>query len=81
MNVKWNNKRQFSTTNSMTVQVFRPEHGVEVQKGLASSLQQKLGFTQMLRVLRVDTSNAYMSVSIFAQQSPFLRYGHIYKKL
>ena len=26
MNVKWNNKRQFSTANSLTVQVFRPEH-------------------------------------------------------
>ena len=26
MNVKWNNKRQFSTSNSVTVQIFRPEH-------------------------------------------------------
>ena len=32
---------------------------MEVQEGLASPFQQKLGFTQMLRIFRVDTSNAY----------------------
>ena len=31
----------------------------------------------MLRVLRVDTSNAFISVSIFARQEPFSQYGHI----
>ena len=44
---------------------------MEVQEGLASPFQQKLGFTQMLRVFRVDTSNAYISVSILVQQGPF----------
>ena len=48
----------------------RLKFGVEVQKRLASPFQQKLGFTQMLRVFRVDTSTTYTSVSIFAQQGP-----------
>ena len=43
---------------------------MEVQEGLASPFQQKIGFTQMLRVFRVDTSNAYISVLIFARQGP-----------
>ena len=32
----------------------------------------------MLCVFRVDTLNAYISVSIFARQGPFLKFGHIY---
>ena len=44
---------------------------MEVQEGLASPFQQKLGFTQMLPVFRVDTSNDFISVSIFARQGPF----------
>ena len=28
MNVKWNNKRQFSTSTSATVQIFRPEQSM-----------------------------------------------------
>ena len=32
---------------------------MEVQEGLASPFQQKLGFTQMLHIFRVDPSNAY----------------------
>ena len=41
-----------------------------VQEGLASPFQQKLGFTQMLYVFSVDTSNTDISVSIFARQGP-----------
>ena len=44
---------------------------MEVQEGLASPFQQNLGFTQILRIFRVDTSNACISVLIFAQQGPF----------
>ena len=47
---------------------------MEVQEGLASPFQEKLGFTQMLRVFRVDSSNAYISISIFARHP---KYGHI----
>ena len=45
--------------------------GMEVQEGLESPFQQKIGFTQMLCVFRVDTSNANISLSIFARQGPF----------
>ena len=38
---------------------------------VSKSISVKLGFTQMLRVFRVDTSNAYISISIFARQGPF----------
>ena len=45
---------------------------MEVQEGLAIPFQQKLGFTQMLRIFRVDTSNAFISISI-ARQGPFFQ--------
>ena len=38
---------------------------------IGKSISAKLGFTQMLRVFTVDTSNVYIPVSIFAQQGPF----------
>ena len=52
---------------------------MEVQEGLASPFQQKLGFTQMLRVVRVDTSNAYTvyPFQFLRVKDPFLKYGHI----
>ena len=53
---------------------------MEVQEGLANPFQQKLGFTQMLRVFRVDTSNTYISVSIFERQGPFSQvWSHMVK--
>ena len=54
---------------------------MEVQEGLASPFQQKLGFTQMLRIFRVDTSNAYIHMYMFQflrDKDPFLRYGHMW---
>ena len=45
--------------------VLKLKFGVEVQEGLASPFQQKLGFTQMLHIFRVDTSNAYTYISFF----------------
>ena len=51
---------------------------MKVQEGLATPFQQKLGLTQMLRIFRVDTSNAYVSVSIFERQGPFSQvWSHI----
>ena len=50
---------------------------MEVPEVLVSPFQQKLGFTQMLRIFRVDTSNAYISVSILAQQGPFQVWSHM----
>ena len=50
-----------------------------MQEGLAISFQQKLGFTQMLRIFRVDISNAYISVSIFARRGHFSQVqSHVY---
>ena len=52
------------------------------QEGLASPFQQKLGFTQMLHVVRVDTSNAYTYISIFVRQGPFSQVrSHIFLSL
>ena len=43
---------------------------------LASPFQQKLEFTQMLCIFRVDISNTYISVSILAQ-GPFQVCSHM----
>ena len=50
---------------------------MEGQEGLASPFQQKLGFTQMLRVFRVDTSNLINPFQFFCDKDPLPKYGHI----
>ena len=65
--MKINNKELIlSGTLGYFYVVLKLKFGVEVQEGLASPLQKKLGLTQMLGVFRVDTSNTYISVSIIA---------------
>ena len=44
----------------------------EIRRGSAGRIGKSiLEFTQMLRVIRADSSNAYISVSILARQGPF----------
>ena len=51
--------------------------GVDVQKGLANPVQQLLGFTEMLRIFRVDTSMLIYLFQILRDKDPFLKYSHI----
>ena len=54
---------------------------MEVQEGLASPFKQKIGYTQMLRFFRDDTSNALIYPFQFLRDKDhFLMYGHILKK-
>ena len=46
------------------------------RKDWASPFQQILGFTQMLRIFRVDTSNAKYTFQFLRDKDPFFRYGH-----
>ena len=45
--------------------------------GIGKSISANIRIIQMLRIFRVNTSSAYISVSIFAQQGPLSVQSHM----